>query len=405
MNFDYSDKSIALQEKLKDFLETYVHPIEKEVELFHQNPENSWKRWPGMEALKQKAKNAGLWNVFLPSAYGELSPGLSNLEYAPLAEIMGRIIWSSEIFNCSPPDTGNMEVLAKYGNPDQQDKWLKPLLNGEIRSAFLMTEPDVASSDATNIETSIISDGNDYVINGRKWWSSGAMDPNCKIAIVMGKTNFDAPRHVQQSMVLVPMDTPGLKIERALSVFGYTDSPEGHAEIILDNVRVPKSNLLLGEGRGFEIAQGRLGPGRIHHCMRLIGMAQRSLEIMSVRTVQRKPFGRTLDTFSSIRQDIALSACEIEQTRLLVLSAADKMDKVGNKEAKDLIAMIKIVTPQMALRVIDRAIQILGGKGVGSDTPLAHFYAAARTLRLADGPDEVHMSQLGKSTINKYVKK
>lgn len=405
MNFDYSDKSIALQEKLKDFLETHVHPIEKEVELFHQNPENSWKRWPGMEALKQKAKNAGLWNVFLPSAYGELSPGLSNLEYAPLAEIMGRIIWSSEIFNCSPPDTGNMEVLAKYGNPEQQDKWLRPLLNGEIRSAFLMTEPDVASSDATNIETSIISDGNDYVINGRKWWSSGAMDPNCKIAIVMGKTDFDAPRHVQQSMVLVPMDTPGLKIERALSVFGYTDSPEGHAEIILDNVRVPKSNLLLGEGRGFEIAQGRLGPGRIHHCMRLIGMAQRSLEIMSKRTVQRKPFGRTLDTFSSIRQDIALSACEIEQTRLLVLSAADKMDKVGNKEAKDLIAMIKIVTPQMALRVIDRAIQILGGKGVGSDTPLAHFYAAARTLRLADGPDEVHMSQLGKSTINKYLKK
>ena len=405
MNFDYSDKSIALQEELKSFLETHVHPIEKEVGLFHQNPENSWKRWPGLEALKQKAKEAGLWNVFLPASYGELSPGLSNLEYAPLAEIMGRIIWSSEIFNCSPPDTGNMEVLAKYGNPEQQDKWLRPLLNGEIRSAFLMTEPDVASSDATNIETSIISDGNDYVINGRKWWSSGAMDPNCKIAIVMGKTDFDAPRHVQQSMILVPMDTPGLKIERALSVFGYSDSPEGHAEIILENVRVPKSNLLLGEGRGFEIAQGRLGPGRIHHCMRLIGMAQRSLEIMSERTVQRKPFGRTLDTFSSIRQDIALSACEIEQTRLLVLSAADKMDKVGNKEAKDLIAMIKIVTPQMALRVIDRAIQILGGKGVGSDTPLAHFYAAARTLRLADGPDEVHMSQLGKSTINKYVKK
>ncbi|MFT4830795.1 MAG: acyl-CoA dehydrogenase [Psychroserpens sp.] len=405
MNFDYSGKSIALQEKLRDFMETYVHPIEKEVELFHQNPENSWKRWPGMEALKQKAKDAGLWNVFLPASYGELSPGLSNLEYAPLAEIMGRIIWSSEIFNCSAPDTGNMEVLAKYGTLEQQEKWLGPLLNGEIRSAFLMTEPEVASSDATNIETAIISDGNDYIINGRKWWSSGAMDPNCKIAIVMGKTNFDAPRHVQQSMILVPMDTPGLKIERALSVFGYTDSPEGHAEIILDNVRVPKSNLLLGEGRGFEIAQGRLGPGRIHHCMRLIGMAQRSLEIMSERTVQRKPFGRTLDTFSSVRQDIALSACEIEQTRLLVLSAADKMDKVGNKEAKDLIAMIKIVTPQMALKVIDRAIQILGGKGVGSDTPLAHFFAAARTLRLADGPDEVHMSQLGKSTIYKYVKK
>jgi acyl-CoA dehydrogenase len=404
MNFDYSDTSIALQEKLKYFLEKHVLPIEKEVELFHQNPKNNWKRWPGMEALKQKAKDAGLWNVFLPASYGAISPGLSNLEYAPLAEIMGRVLWSSEIFNCSAPDTGNMEVLAKYGTPEQKEKWLKPLMNGEIRSAFLMTEPDVASSDATNIETAIISDGNDYVINGRKWWSSGAMDPNCKIAIVMGKTDFDAPRHVQQSMILVPMDTPGLKIERALSVFGYTDSPEGHAEIILDNVRVPKTNLLLGEGRGFEIAQGRLGPGRIHHCMRLIGMAQRSLEIMSERTVQRKPFGRTLDTFSSVRQEIALSACEIEQTRLLVLSAADKMDKVGNKEAKDLIAMIKIVTPQMALRVIDRAIQILGGKGVGSDTPLAHFFAAARTLRLADGPDEVHMSQLGKSTINKYVK-
>jgi acyl-CoA dehydrogenase len=404
MNFDYSDTSIALQEKLKDFMEKHILPIEKEVELFHQNPKNNWKRWPGMEALKQKAKDGGLWNVFLPASYGAISPGLSNLEYAPLAEIMGRVLWSSEIFNCSAPDTGNMEVLAKYGTPEQKEKWLKPLMNGEIRSAFLMTEPDVASSDATNIETAIISDGNDYVINGRKWWSSGAMDPNCKIAIIMGKTNFEAPRHVQQSMILVPMDTPGLKIERALSVFGYTDSPEGHAEIILDNVRVPKTNLLLGEGRGFEIAQGRLGPGRIHHCMRLIGMAQRSLEIMSERTVQRKPFGRTLDTFSSVRQDIALSACEIEQTRLLVLSAADKMDKVGNKEAKDLIAMIKIVTPQMALRVIDRAIQILGGKGVGSDTPLAHFFAAARTLRLADGPDEVHMSQLGKSTINKYVK-
>ena len=403
MNFDYSDTSIALQEKLKNFMETHVLPIEKEVTEFHQDPKNNWKPWPGMEALKQKAKEAGLWNVFLPASYGTLSPGLSNLEYAPLAEIMGLILWSSEIFNCSAPDTGNMEVLAKYGTLEQQEKWLKPLMNGEIRSAFLMTEPEVASSDATNIETAIMADGNDYVIHGRKWWSSGAMNPKCKIAIVMGKTNFDAPRHAQQSMILVPMDTPGLKIERALSVFGYHDAPEGHAEIILNNVRVPKANLLLGEGRGFEIAQGRLGPGRIHHCMRLIGMAQRSLEIMSERTVQRKPFGRTLDSFSSVRQAIALSACEIEQTRLLVLSAADKMDKVGNKEAKDLIAMIKIVTPQMALRVIDRAIQILGGKGVGSDTPLAHFYAAARTLRLADGPDEVHMSQLGKNTIKKYV--
>lgn len=404
MNFEYSERSITLQKKLKDFLETHVHPIEREVELFNTDPANVWKRWPGLEGLKEKAKEAGLWNLFLPVSYGNLSPGLTNLEYAPLAELMGRIIWSSEIFNCSAPDTGNMEVLAKYGTSEQQEKWLVPLMEGAIRSAFLMTEPEVASSDATNIETSIVADGDDYVVNGRKWWSSGAMDPNCKIAIVMGKTDFEAPRHLQQSMLLVPMDTPGLKIQRALTVFGYTDSPEGHAEIILDNVRVPKRNLLLGEGRGFEIAQGRLGPGRIHHCMRLIGMAQRSLEIMSQRSVQRKPFGRTLDTYSSIRQDIALSACEIEQTRLLVLSAADKMDKVGNKEAKDLIAMIKIVTPQMALRVIDRAIQLLGGKGVGNDTPLPHFFAAARMLRLADGPDQVHMSQLGKSTINKYVK-
>ena len=403
MNFEYSDKSLALQEKLKDFMATHVLPVEREVESFHQNPANAWKRWPGLADLKQKAKDAGLWNLFLPTTYGALSPGLSNLEYAPLAEIMGRVLWSSEIFNCSAPDTGNMEVLAKYGTTAQKDQWLMPLLNGDIRSAFLMTEPEVASSDATNIETSITADGDDYVINGRKWWSSGAMDPTCTIAIVMGKTDFNAARHVQQSMILVPMNTPGLKIERALSVFGYTDSPEGHAEILLDEVRVPKANLLLGEGRGFEIAQGRLGPGRIHHCMRLIGMAQRSLEIMSERTVQRRPFGRTLDTYSSIRQEIALSACEIEQTRLLVLSAADKMDKVGNKEAKDLIAMIKIVTPNMALKVIDRAIQILGGRGVGSDTPLAHFFAAARVLRLADGPDEVHMSQLGKNTIKKYT--
>lgn len=403
MNFDYSEKSLDLQQKLRDFIEVHVQPVEMEVEAFHSNPENYWKRWPGLEKLKQKAKDAGLWNLFLPKIYGDLSPGLTNLDYAPLAEQMGRMIWASEIFNCSAPDTGNMEVLAKYGTPTQQEKWLKPLLNGEIRSAFLMTEPEVASSDATNIETAIVADGDDYVINGRKWWSSGAMDPNCKIAIVMGKTDFEAPRHSQQSMILVPMDTPGLKVLRPLSVFGYNDSPEGHAEVLLTNVRVPKENLLLGEGRGFEIAQGRLGPGRIHHCMRLIGMAQRSLEIMAKRTLERKPFGRTLDTYSSVRQDIAKSACEIEQTRLLVLSAADKMDKVGNKEARDLIAMIKIIAPSMALDVIDKAIQVLGGKGVSGDTPLAHFYAAGRTLRLADGPDEVHMSQLGKSIINKYV--
>ncbi|WP_350292450.1 acyl-CoA dehydrogenase family protein [uncultured Croceitalea sp.] len=404
MNFEYSEKSVALQEKLKQFIADNITPVEKEVEAFHLNPENAWKRWPGLEVLKQKAKKNGLWNLFLPKSYGDLSPGLTNLEYAPLAEIMGRILWSSEIFNCSAPDTGNMEVLAKYGTPEQKKEWLQPLMNGAIRSAFLMTEPDVASSDATNIETSIVADGDDYVINGTKWWSSGTMDPNCKVAIVMGKTDFNAPRHIQQSMILVPMDTAGLKIVRPLKVFGYNDSPEGHAEIILDNVRVPKQNLLVGEGQGFAIAQGRLGPGRIHHCMRLIGMAQRSLELMSERTTKRTPFGRTLDTYSSIRQDIANSACEIEQTRLLVLSAADKMDRLGNKEAKDLIAMIKIITPNMTLRVVDRAIQIMGGAGVGSDTPLAHYFAAARMLRLADGPDEVHMSQLGKNIIKKYAK-
>ncbi len=404
MNFEYSERSLQLQKELNQFISEHIEPVEEEVYDFHANPTNVWKRWPGTNDLKQKAKEQGLWNLFLPKSYKAFSPGLSNLEYAPLAEQMGRILWSSEIFNCSAPDTGNMEVLAKYGSKEQQDKWLRPLLEGEIRSAFLMTEPAVASSDATNIETSIKADGEEYVINGRKWWSSGAMDPNCKIAIVMGKTDFKAPRHKQQSMILVPMDTPGLEIIRSLTVFGYTDSPEGHAEVQLNDVRVPKSNLILGEGRGFEIAQGRLGPGRIHHCMRLIGMAQSALEIMAKRTVQRKPFGRTLDTYSSVRQAIAKSACDIEQTRLLVLSAADKMDTVGNKEAKDLIAMIKISAPNMALRVIDRAIQVLGGKGVGNDTPLAHFFAAARMLRLADGPDEVHMSQLGKSIIKRYTK-
>lgn len=403
MNFEYSEKSIAFQEKLKLFIASHLIPVQEEVETFHRDPANIWKKWPGLEALKEKAKAQGLWNLFLPVGYRALSPGLTNLEYAPLAEIMGRILWSSEVFNCSPPDTGNMEVLAKYGTSEQKETWLQPLMQGEIRSSFLMTEPDVASSDATNIETSIVADGDEYVVTGKKWWSSGAMDPNCSITIVMGKTSFDAPRHLQHSMILIPMDTPGLEVIRPLSVFGYQDSPEGHAEIVLNKVRVPKSNLILGEGRGFEIAQGRLGPGRIHHCMRLIGMAQRSLELMSQRTSERSPFGRTLDTYSSIRQEIAQSRCEIEQTRLLVLSAADKMDKVGNKEAKDLIAMIKIVAPNMALKVIDRAIQIMGGKGVCGDTPLAHFYASARTLRLADGPDEVHLSQLGKNTIKKYT--
>lgn len=404
MNFEYSQKSLELQERLQTFIKQYIVPVEEEFYTFQKNPENLWKRWSKMSQLKQKAKEYGLWNLFLPKDYGDLSPGLTNLEYAPLAEIMGKRIWISEIFNCSAPDTGNMEVLAKYGSKHQKETWLQPLMNGEIRSAFLMTEPEVASSDATNIETSIVLEGDEYVINGRKWWSSGGMDPHCKVAIVMGKTNPGAHRHQQQSMILVPMNTEGLKVVRPLSVFGFYDSPEGHAEIILENVRVPKENLILGEGRGFEIAQGRLGPGRIHHCMRLVGMAQYALETMSQRTLEREAFGKKFKDFSSIRQEIAKSQCEIEQARLLTLSAADKMDRKGNKEAKDLIAMIKIVAPNMAQTAIDRAMQILGGKGVGQDTLLAHYFAIARMLRLADGPDEVHMYQLGKSVIHKYGK-
>ena len=402
MNFEYSKKSIELQQKLTTFIEQHIVPIEEDYIAFHADKNNMWLRFPEIEILKQKAKEAGLWNLFLPKEYGALSPGLSNLEYAPLAEIMGKKIWISEIFNCAAPDTGNMEVLARYGNDVQKEQWLTPLMNGEIRSAFLMTEPDVASSDATNIQTSIALDGDEYVINGRKWWSSGAMDPHCKLAIVMGKTDVTKSRHQQQSMILVPMDTPGLEIIRPLSVFGFYDSPEGHAEIQLTNVRVPIQNLILGEGRGFEIAQGRLGPGRIHHCMRLVGMAQYALEVMSKRTLERETFGKKFYEYSSIRHEIATSQCEIEQARLLTLSAADKMDKLGNKEAKDLIAMIKIVAPNMALNVIDRAMQILGGKGVGPDTYLPHYFAIARMLRLADGPDEVHMYQLGKSCIKKY---
>ena len=405
MNFEYSEKSKELQQRLISFIEIHVVPIEQEYITFQSATKNNWTRFPKIEVLKQKAKDAGLWNLFLPKDYGDLSPGLSNLEYAPLAEIMGRKIWVSEIFNCAAPDTGNMEVLAKYGDKAQKEKWLTPLMNGEIRSAFLMTEPEVASSDATNIETSIVLEGDEYVINGRKWWSSGAMDPNCKVAIVMGKSDPNAARHQQQSMVLVPMNAPGLEVVRPLSVFGYYDSPEGHAEIILKNVRVPKANLILGEGRGFEIAQGRLGPGRIHHCMRLVGMAQYALELMSQRTLERATFGKKFHEYSSIRHEIAKSQCEIEQARLLTLSAADKMDKAGNKEAKDIIAMIKIIAPKMAQKVIDRAMQILGGKGVGPDTYLPHYFALARILRLADGPDEVHMYQLGKSCIKKYGNK
>ncbi len=401
MNFEYTEKSKDLQEQINNFMQEHIYPLEKEHYAFSRR--NLWEHPPYLEELKAKAKAKGLWNLFLPKNYGALSPGLTNLEYAPLAELMGRVLWSSEIFNCSAPDTGNMEVLSKYGTAAQQKEWLEPLQAGKIRSAFLMTEPEVASSDATNIETSIVRDGDEYVINGRKWWSSGAMNPSCKVYIVMGKTDPDAPRHVQQSMILVPAGTPGVTIVRPMQVFGNVDSPEGHAEIILDNVRVPAENMILGEGRGFEIAQGRLGPGRIHHCMRLIGAAQRSLEMMCERTALREAFGRKLKDFSSIRQAIATSACEIQQARLLTLSAADKIDRFGVKEAKDLIAMIKIVVPQMTCNVVDRAIQAHGGMGVSQDTPLAGFWIYARSIRLADGPDEVHMHQLGRNLVKRQT--
>ena len=401
MNFEYTPRSLDLQAKLNGFMERYIYPLELEVREHHTA--HLWKEHDKLEELKTLARANGLWNLFLPTSYGDLIPGLSNLEYAPLAEIMGRVLWSSEVFNCSAPDTGNMEVLARYGSLEQQDKWLTPLMEGKIRSAFLMTEPQVASSDATNIETSIVNKGDTYLINGHKWWSSGAMHPRCEVFILMGKTNPEAQRHTQQSMILIPKDTPGVEIIRPLSVYGALDSPEGHAEIKLNNVSVPASNLIQKEGDGFSIAQGRLGPGRIHHCMRLIGGAQRAIELMSRRVVTRTTFGKQLSSYSSIRQDIARSLCEVEQARLLTLATADKIDRHGIKEAKELVSMIKIVVPQMACMVIDRAIQAHGGMGVSQDLPLAEFWRYARSIRLADGPDEVHMYQLGRNTIKKYL--
>ena len=401
MIFSYSEEVKELQEKLTDFMETYVYPNEKVFEQQLNEQEDRWAEVPPIiEELKEKAKREGLWNLFLPdSKYGA---GLSNLEYAPLCEIMGRSVIGPEVFNCNAPDTGNMEVLARYGSEEQKEKWLVPLLNGEIRSCFSMTEPDVASSDATNIETSIIRDGDEYVIIGKKWWSSGAGDPRCKIAIVMGKTNPDAPKYEQQSMILVPLDTPGVKIERMLPVFGYDHAPHGHAEITYDNVRVPASNIIWGEGKGFAIAQGRLGPGRIHHCMRLIGAAERALEELCKRVQERIAFGKTLAEQGVVQDWIAESRIEIEQARLLTLKAAYMMDTVGNKEAKAEIAMIKVVAPRMAVGVIDRAIQALGAAGVSDDFPLAAQWANARTLRIADGPDEVHKRQIARYELRKY---
>ena len=402
MNFEFTDKVKSLQKRLQAFMDEHIYPNEQNYQD-ELNPDDRWRPSEVIEGLKPLARAAGLWNLFLPES--EDGAGLTNLEYAPLCEIMGRSTMAPEVFNCSAPDTGNMEVLARYGTAEQKERWLKPLLAGEIRSCFSMTEPAVASSDATNIESSIVRDGDYYVINGRKWWSSGAGDPRCKISIFMGKTDPTAPKHKQQSMILVPMDAPGVTIERMLTVFGYDHAPHGHAEMTFRNVRVPASNMLLGEGRGFEIAQGRLGPGRIHHCMRLMGVAERALETMCRRADSRVAFGKKISEQGTIRANIADSRMEIEQARLLVLKAAYMMDTVGNKAAREEIAMIKIIAPNVALRVIDRAIQAYGAAGVCQDTFLAGAWANSRTLRLADGPDEVHRESVAKLELERVLGK
>ena len=407
MHFDFSDRTRDYIDRVDGFMQAHVFPNVATYERQHAAAESRWTIVPVLEELKEKAKAEGLWNLFLPPNAEHDTPeyrgaGLTNLEYAPLSELMGRVEWGSEVFNCSAPDTGNMEVLHRYGSPAQKEKWLKPLLAGQIRSAFLMTEPLVASSDATNIETSITRDGDEYVINGRKWWSSGVGDPRCKVAIVMGKTDPDAPRHIQQSQILVPLDTPGITVLRQLPVFGFDDAPHGHAEVLLEDVRVPAENLILGEGRGFEIAQGRLGPGRIHHCMRTIGAAEMALEKMTRRLLSREAFGKTLAEHSIWEQRLGEARIDLEMTRLLTLKAAYMMDTVGNKGAKGEIAMIKVAAPRMALQIIDDAIQAHGGGGVTTDFGLAKSYAGIRTLRLADGPDEVHLRAIARSELRKY---
>jgi len=405
MNFDYTDKVKQLQSRLLAFMEKHIYPNENRffAEIAENRAKgNAWIPTRIVEELKPLARKAGLWNLFLP--HSKRAPqGLSNLEYAPLCEIMGRVPFAAEIFNCSAPDTGNMETLERYASEAIKDEWLEPLLRGEIRSAFLMTEPDVASSDATNIQCSIKRDGDHYVINGRKWWSSGAGDPRCAVYIVMGKTDPDAPRHSQQSMIVVPAKTPGIEILRPLTVFGYDDAPHGHMEIVLKNVRVPAANLMLGEGRGFEIAQGRLGPGRIHHCMRTIGSAERALELMCKRLNSRVAFGKPISSQGVWHERIAESRIMIEQARLLTLKAAYMMDTVGNKTAKAEIAMIKVIAPIMATKIIDWAIQAHGAGGVSDDFPLAYSYAHQRTLRLADGPDEVHRNSIAKLELARHI--
>jgi acyl-CoA dehydrogenase len=409
MDFEYSAKTKELQQRLLKFMDDHVYPAErayKEELLANTAAGNRWQPLKTIENLKPKAREAGLWNLFLPvdtaEASGYHGAGLTNQEYAPLAEIMGKVPWASEVFNCSAPDTGNMETIARYGSEDIKARWLKPLLNGEIRSAFAMTEPEVASSDATNICTRIERQGDHYVINGHKWWTSGANDPRCKVFITMGKTDPDAPRHSQQSMIVVPAETPGIRIVRNLNVFGYDDAPHGHAEVFFENVKVPVDNILLGEGRGFEIAQGRLGPGRIHHCMRLIGLAERALELMCRRSLSRVAFGKAIAQQTVTQERIAEARCKIDMARLLTLKAAWMMDIAGNKVAKTEIAMIKVVAPNMACQVIDWAMQAHGGGGVSDDFPLASAYAGARTLRFADGPDEVHRNAIAKWELGKY---